>query len=1345
MTRPLTSHGPQDDASRLPAGVASATQPVAEPLEELVLELTDLGFQEDTDLPRVTARARLVYHPAAPGDPEVASVGSWRFVAPLGPVQAEELRWYLEKYAVWPSRYFRDRARKVEETLVQWGRLLYDGAMPPAHTANVVQAWARVGDHADRRFSVHVDAGAAAGSPDAEAATAREAAAALLGLPWELLHDGGSFLFQGAKPTRVRRRLPNSNPLDVPVVAPPIRVLLVTARPEDDACRYIDHRVSALPLVDAVETLPGFVSIHVLSPPTFPALCDELERADWAGEPYHVVHFDGHGVYDRRVGRGGLCFEDPEDEELLEARRHVTVFPDELGPLLGGCRVPLVFLEACQSAQAEKAPGSVASALLEAGVASVVAMSHSVLVETSRRFVEAFYGTLARGGRVGDAVLHGQRRLKDDLSRGRIFGEGELRLEDWFVPVLFQERDDPQLFLTTPSPRTREDFARDLALRLGALPPEPETGFVGRSRELLALQRLLLHDRYAVVLGQGGEGKTALAVELARWMVRSHQVRRAAFVSVEKHSHAAAVLDAIGRQLVGDDYSVARFDGLDRALEPVAAALAEEPTLLVVDNVESILLPPFMAAAPDALAEETRRELDAILALCARLNESGDTRLVFTSREALPAPFDAAWHRRELYRLDTEDAVKLVERALNGSGNDAGAPGDAALEEIERLVESVHGHARTLALLAPSLRDRGVEATRASLMELMEEMERAFPGSRERSVFASVELSLRRLSPENRTRARVLGVFHGVVDTAMLSVMMEWEVADVLAMAAELVQTGLATEDPHHHLTLHPALSPYLRGRMDAAERERLTAAWGETMRRYVGFLTAESRRRAEFAATLTVLELPNLFALLDQVQRAGDAEATMDLAISLHTLLRISGRPRLLERIARVRDAVAPALGEAWSHARFEALRMQVERHLASGRLQEALDEAQRLLQRARAAGESAYPDVDHDLALATFLVGEILSRADRPEDALPLISEAQAAFEAIAAAPRGGAAESMASVCASTRASCLYMLGRLDEAAAAYEEVIRRGEQRGDEREVAGAKGELATVRMGQQRYLEAVENYTAAREAFTRLDEPGNVAKIWHNMGIALAEAGRPEDAEDAYLQALMLDVRLGHLAGQAGTLVQLANLYDEALDRREEAVTLYRQAADTFVELRDQAKEAMVRSNLADTLCKLRRLDEARQECLRAIELSAAPGYASTRWNAWVILANIETAAGNAAAAAEARRKATAAYLAYRRDGGENHYSDGRIALAVSQALSAGEQGQATSLLQQLSTQFREAGPSTFLNALQAIVDGARDPALADAPELDHTMAAEILLLLETLDGRDGTSQGSSPTP
>ena len=218
--------------------------------------------------------------------------------------------------------------------------------MPAASTGDVKAAWSRIDPHARRRFSVHVNAALEEGAAESDVIAAREAATLLLALPWELLHDGGGYLFQGAKPTRVRRRLPNTRTLDVSVVEAPIRILLVTARPVDDSCGYIDHRASALPLVEAMEKLGGLVRLHVLSPPTFDALGVELQRAFDAREPYHVVHFDGHGVYDRNVGLGGLCFEHPEDIGELEKRRHITVFTTDLGPLLRDPRIPLVFLEA---------------------------------------------------------------------------------------------------------------------------------------------------------------------------------------------------------------------------------------------------------------------------------------------------------------------------------------------------------------------------------------------------------------------------------------------------------------------------------------------------------------------------------------------------------------------------------------------------------------------------------------------------------------------------------------------------------------------------------------------------------------------------------------------------------------------------------------------------------------------------------------------------------------------------------------------------------------------------------------------------------------------------------------
>jgi hypothetical protein len=214
------------------------------------------------------------------------------------------------------------------------------------------------------------------------------------------------------------------------------------------------------------------------------------------------------------------------------------------------------------------------------------------------------------------------------------------------------------------------------------------------------------------------------------------------------------------------------------------------------------------------------------------------------------------------------------------------------------------------------------------------------------------------MSSANREKAQVLGVFYGALDLDVLRTMMGWEKAEVASLAGELIETGLATPDPYNHLTLNPALCPYVRGQMDADQISTLTVRWGEAMRGYADFLVqSQSTEQVELAAMLTVLEVPNFFVLLEQAQRAGDAAATIDLATSLYSLLQNAGKPRLVERVARIRDAAAAALEGTWNRASFNARRTRIEEQLVSSRLVEALDGAQQLLQRARAAGEEAYP----------------------------------------------------------------------------------------------------------------------------------------------------------------------------------------------------------------------------------------------------------------------------------------------------------------------------------------------------------------------------------------------------
>jgi len=254
-------------------------------------------------------------------------------------------------------------------------------------------------------------------------------------------------------------------------------------------------------------------------------------------------------------------------------------------------RIPLFFLEACETAQAAIDPSSsVAGSLLESGVASVVAMSHSVLVETARRFIQAFYEELVAGARVGQAMLAGQRALKKDTFRGKTF-RGELRLEDWFVPVLFQEEDDPQLITERPREEVAAIIKTARKLALAEVPAELSHHFLDRSRDLLAAERMLASEKYLVVRGSGGEGKTTFAAELARWLVATRRFDRAAFTSVEQVTESRQVLHSLGSQLIPNFESrVGTDDTLGQQL--LERALSEHKTLLVIDNMESILDPP---------------------------------------------------------------------------------------------------------------------------------------------------------------------------------------------------------------------------------------------------------------------------------------------------------------------------------------------------------------------------------------------------------------------------------------------------------------------------------------------------------------------------------------------------------------------------------------------------------------------------------------------------------------------------------------------------------------------------------------------------------------------------------
>lgn len=1320
----------------LPRDIEEPIRPPAPPVSELILELTDPRMVEEGGERRPAATARLRYDPAD-DTPRVES-RRFAFKAPLGPIEAGELAWYLERYPQWPGGVFRERAERVEEQLPEWGRRLH-ATLDVASAREALAAWQHAGGAASRRFTVEVDQtlveGSAAGAEELTRARqeADEAATLFLGLPWELLADGDGYLFQGARPVRVRRRLPNLKKREPLFTEPPLRVLLISPRPEDEKAAYIDHRASALPLVEALSGLGELAHLTLLEPPTFVALGQELRRAWEAGDPYHVVHFDGHGIYDRRKGLGALCFERPEDAGKLDGRRTHLVHAEELAGLVRDYRAPLFFLEACQSAAADQEPtASVAGRLLQQGVASVAAMSHSVLVETARRFTAVFYRELAAGGRIGEAMLAGQQALFSDAHRGKAF-TGELHLADWFVPVLFQEEGDPQLVSEVPAQRVREIAAERQRLALGALPEPPPHGFVGRSREMLRAERLVARERHAVLRGQGGEGKTALAVELARWLVATRRFRRAAFVSLERHGDAHSLVFALGEQLV-PNYPAASGGDPERGEKLLARALAEESTVVVVDNVESVLPPPALepGAAPVAIGDE-EEVLAGILELCRRLGRIGQTRLLFTSREALPEPF-ASSHLR-LGRLDRREAVELVARVL-GEGNLMPHVADSreSDEEIDELVEAVGCHARSLVLLAREVAQQGVRDATERVQELMSDLHARHPDDRERSLIASVELSLRRLPAETRAKLGPLGVFQGGGHLGAIATVLGLDTVkdEVVALANQLIAVGLAEMLPYGYLRLDPALAPALLARLTAQERQAARAAWAKAETELIGFLYQQRSKQPQLAATLTLLDLPNLLPALEHLAEQAPPEQVVVLAGFLETLLSQFGRPKAGTRAGRLRERVARALRD-WSHARCVADSAAIDRLLEAGRFGEAIAAARSLLGLAAAAGEGAFAEAKYDLAMCHARLGRALEMSGEAAAALLRLAEARHRFEALATAGDDAAA-GMVSACLTDQGDCLTDLGRLNEAADTYQAAISLAERQRNPRQLATGKFQLGTVRLLQRGLAEALAAYHEARQVFESLGETRSVAGAWHQIGMVHRSAGQFEPAEQAYKEALRIRVETGDRAGQAASLTELGNLYG-TMGRLEDAVRLHREASEVYVELGDARSEGLACGNAANSLVKLGRLDEARREVLRAIHCFAPFGHVVEPWMAFNILQGLEQAAGNPEAAAEARTRASAAYLAYRLDGGEPS-AGGMVpglCAAFAQALAGGNTQEATTLLGELRDRpDLPAYLKPVLPALEAILQGSRDPALAEDPALDYDDAAELLLLLERLE-------------
>lgn len=1300
------------------------------PVAELLLELEDPVIKTIKGESRAYATARVSLDMKTEGQRKIESK-RFTFKSPFGPIEFDEISWYLEDFYRWPVGVFKTRAEKTEKKLPVLGKVLNDSILDQPEAHEVVNAWKACARDCELRFSVLVDKEPPSDATKKKKETTEKAATQLLSIPWELLHDEDAYLVQGARPVGIKRRLPNRKIMDVAIAKLPIRILLVTARPEDDVAGYIDHRASAFPLINAVENLgTELVSLNVCSPATFPAMMAEIKKAHETGNSYDVIHFDGHGVFDEQTGLGALCFEDPRDKDKLYDRRSKLIHAEEMGKKLHQYRIPLMFLEACQTALTKEKPtASVAVTLLEKGISSVIAMTHSVLVKTASKFVETFYHEIAQGARVGNAVLDAQSALALDTYRIKIPGAGDLHLQDWFVPVLYQDETDPQLFTLIPAKVTERIIKKTKTLSLGKIAEQKEKmahAFVGRSRELLALERLLVKAKYASIRGQGGAGKTTVAVELAHWMVRTERFQKSAFVCVENVTDVRAVIDEIGQQFVpeGTHYSVAEHKNIKEALQPIQRELNENATIIVIDNLESILPDP--SQEDEALIDE--KLIKELFGLCKALLESEKTRLIFTSRERLPAPFGK--NEIILGALNKTDAVELVGNILKDRGLEPPVSDSGNTpEEIENLVNAVNCHARALVLITHEVATRGVLATTEDLNRLMADIHKKFPEDRERSLYASIELSLRRLPYDVRNKLKVLALFHGGVHLGIWAQLLRLEKPEeIQAIAAQLIDVGLAEDKGYGHLQLDPALPSYMLLSISETEKEEMQAKWAEAMVGLLNYIFSERFQDTKLAVYHTILELANLLALLEYIKDRYSPENVVGIASEIEQLIARLHKPNALKKVVQIREKANNKIRE-WSEAAFEAERMKIERFIDQRNLQAAFEAAQKLLQKSLDQGEEAYSGADYDIAMAYHLMGQVLLHLGSSDKAIDFLDQALLRYGKLANIGNKSA-ENMKAVSLEYKGTCLIFLGRLVEAENTYKKGLKISEKLGNEREVAVIKAQLGTVYMFQKRYAEAITAYEDAKNMFEQIGEFQSMAKAYHQIGIFYQETDNVKEAEKAYRQSLAIKIQIGDKQGEASSLTQLGNLYDQN-GFCEEAIVFYRQACDIYVVLEDQQNEGRTRNNIAISLIELKRYDEARGEIIRTIECDSRFGHTAEPWTSYEVLSYLETETGNINDAEQAWEKAFSAYLSYRNDGGYGKSNSALIVEILKKGIEQGNTSEYETEIEKVSNINIVADNRLFSSKIKLIIEGNRDVSLARDNRLSCRDAVELHLLLEWL--------------
>jgi CHAT domain len=261
-------------------------------------------------------------------------------------------------------------------------------------------------------------------------------------LPWEFLYDPGRKTFLAASEVNFTRNVITAIPAERgKSLHRKMRILVIVAQPLGLGRLSVEAETEVIKsgfqdLIDA-----NVAEVDVLLDATPARLHRRLEAVD-----YDIVHFIGHGGYDRNTDTGSLVFESGDEAESNQ------LDADVLQQIVCRRGIRLVFLNACETGRGGVVNfnSGVAPALVAGGVPAVVANQFSVLDVSATTFARHFYWALGCGHSLGDAAREARVAVNYSISGEAI---------DWAVPVVFARNPCAGIGIKKEPARLERDVA----------------------------------------------------------------------------------------------------------------------------------------------------------------------------------------------------------------------------------------------------------------------------------------------------------------------------------------------------------------------------------------------------------------------------------------------------------------------------------------------------------------------------------------------------------------------------------------------------------------------------------------------------------------------------------------------------------------------------------------------------------------------------------------------------------------------------------------------------------------------------------------------------------------------